>query len=505
MSPEVAVARAEPEAAEPEATVPDAAAAGEGIHYLDAVSALAAFRALELSPVELVSAVVERTRVVNGDRETGINAFTETMFDEALEQARAAADVYARCARSGAEPPALLGLPVATKEKHALAGRRIEQGLAAHRGRIAAADHPVVERIRAAGGIIHARTTSPEFSCATVTHSPMWGTTRNPWNLDASPGGSSGGAGAALAAGMATLATASDIAGSTRIPAGFTGTVGYKAPYGRIPGLPPLSADWYRGDGPMGRTVADTALLASVMSGRHPVDHGSHGENGQALPAAAPVAGMRIGLSVTLGDFPVAPEVEANTLAVARALEAAGAVVVPVALPWTTARIAETIFAHFGHILGPAMEAETAGTEKELAAYTRRFMADARAAAGRNSMVDSLALDARLQAELAAAMEGLDALLCPTSAATSLAADGDYLEGIDVGGRHLGHYWESHLTSPFNVANRCPVLSVPSGVANDGVPTGVQVVGHPFDEATVFRLGAAVEALLPRRAWPLLG
>ncbi|GAA3702443.1 amidase [Arthrobacter ginkgonis] len=486
-----------------------ATAAGEGLHFLDAVSALEAFRALELSPVELVSAVVARTEAVNGDRGSGINAFTETLFDEALEQARTAADVYARCARTGEQPPALLGLPVATKEKHALAGRRIEQGLYAHRGRIAAADHPVVERIRAAGGIIHARTTSPEFSCATVTHSPMWGTTRNPWNLDASPGGSSGGAGAALAAGVATLATASDIAGSTRIPAGFTGTVGYKAPYGRIPGLPPLSADWYRGDGPMGRTVADTALLASVMSGRHPVDHASWGENGggngHALPGAHSVAGMRIGLSVTLGDFPVAPEVEANTLAVARALEAAGAVVVPVSLPWTTARIAETIFAHFGHILGPAMEAETAGTEEKLAAYTRRFMQDARAAAARHSMVDSLALDARLQAELAAAMEGLDALLCPTSAVTSLAADGDYLEGIDAGGRHLGHYWEAHLTSPFNVANRCPVLSVPSGVADDGVPTGVQVVGHPLDEATVFRLGAAVEALIPRRAWPLLG
>ena len=105
------------------------AAAGEGLH-LDAVTALEAFRSLELSPVELLSAVVARAEAVNGDRETGINAFTETLFEEALDQARAAADVYARCARSGGEPPALLGLPVATKEKHALAGRRTRsQGL----------------------------------------------------------------------------------------------------------------------------------------------------------------------------------------------------------------------------------------------------------------------------------------------------------------------------------------------------------------------------------------
>lgn len=485
-------------------------AAGD-LHHLDGVSALQAFRALELSPVELLEAIAARTRAVNGSRQTGVNAFTETLFEEAAVQARAAAEQYLRCARTGEEPPALLGLPVATKEKHALAGRRIEQGLHAHRGRIAASDHPVVERIRAAGGIVHARTTSPEFSCATVTHSPMWGTTRNPWNLAMSPGGSSGGAGAALAAGMTTLATASDIAGSTRIPAGFTGTVGYKAPYGRIPGLPPLAADWYRGDGPMGRTVADTALLSAVMSGRHPVDHASWGPSLSEStpfaqgPVADSLAGRRIGLSVTLGNYPVAREVRDHTVAVAEALEAAGATVVPVTLPWTTERITETIFAHYGHILGPAMQAETVGTEEHLAAYTVRFMADARAAAERFSLADSLGLDARMQAELAQAMDGLDVLLCPTSAVTALDAEGDYLDGIDAGERHLAHYWEAHMTSPFNVANRCPVLSVPSGLAGNGVPTGVQVVGHPHDEATVFEVGAQIERLMLALGWPELG
>jgi aspartyl-tRNA(Asn)/glutamyl-tRNA(Gln) amidotransferase subunit A len=483
----------------------------DALPFLDAVSVLQAFRSLQLSPVELLDALIMRTDAVNGDRQTGINAFTETLFDDAAEQARTAADDYVKYARTGEQPPALLGLPVATKEKHALAGRTIEQGLYAHRGRIAAGDHPVVERIRAGGGIIHARTTSPEFSCATVTHGPMWGITRNPWNLSASPGGSSGGAGAALAAGMTTLATASDIAGSTRIPAGFTGTVGYKAPYGRIPGLPPLAADGYRGDGPMGRTVADTALLAAVMSGRHRADHASWGPTmatGGTTTltdrAAESVNGRRIGLSVNLGNYPVHPEIRENTEAVARALEAAGATVVPVELPWTTARITETIFAHFGHILGPAMEAETSGTELHLASYTRQFMADARVAAERFSFVESLAMDAQLQAELATTMEGLDALLCPTSAVTALDAAGDYVDGIDAGGRHLSHYWEAHMTSPFNVANSCPVLSVPSGLSSTGVPTGVQVVGHPFDESTVFGIGAAIEALTPRLNWPVL-
>ncbi|MGV0811319.1 amidase [Mycolicibacterium boenickei] len=464
--------------------------------YLNAVDAVKAFRRLELSPLDVLEAQIEQIETHNGDTATGVNAFTETLFDEARTSARRAADTYARCAATGQEPPPLLGITVATKEKHGIAGLRLEQGLAAHRGRIAEHDHPVVERIRAAGGIIHARTTSPEFSCATVTHSPMWGVTRNPWNRTTSPGGSSGGAGAALAAGFTTLATASDIAGSTRIPAGFTGTVGYKAPYGRIPGLPPLAADWYRGDGPMGRTVADVALLSSVMSGRHRVDHASWGAHGELPSLEGGVQGLGIGLSIRLGDHPVADEVATNTHAVAIALQEAGAEIVDIELPWSTAMIRETIFAHFGHILGPAMERETAGTEAELAGYTRRFIHDAAVAAQRYSLVDSLAMDARIRADLATAMQGIDVLLCPTSAVTSLQADGEYLDGLDTPFGHREHYWEGHLTSPFNVANHCAVLSVPSGLSDENVPTGVQVVSHPHDEAMAFRVAHAVEALV---------
>ena len=184
---------------------------------------------------------------------------------------------------------------MAAKEKHGLQGRTLSQGLVTRKDTIAATDHPVIDRIRRAGGIIHARTTTPELSCATVTHSPLWGVTRNPWNQQFSPGGSSGGSGAALAAGFAPLATASDIAGSTRLPASFTGTVGYKAPYGRIPGLAPLSADHYRGDGPMARTVADTALLANIMSGRHHGDHTTVADASSITPDPHrwPVYGLR--------------------------------------------------------------------------------------------------------------------------------------------------------------------------------------------------------------------
>ena len=494
--------------------MPTATAATTDLVHLDATAARRLFRTGELSPSELLEATLDRIDQVNGDAATGVNAFTEVLCDEARAQAKSADAVWREARGTGFEPPALLGIPVATKEKHGIAGRQLTQGLAVNRGNVANAHHPVIERVLAAGGVIHARTTSPEFSCATITHSPEWGVTRNPWHLAASPGGSSGGAGAALAAGMATLATASDIAGSTRIPAGFTGTVGYKAPYGRIPGLPPLSADWYRGDGPMARTVADTALFAGVLSGRHPIDHASYGDSRPPVPVgglrgAAGIAGMRIGLSVTLGNYPVAASVRANTERVAAALAAAGAEIVPVELPWTTERVSATLFAHFGQLLGPAMSEIAAGQEHTLADYTRRFIADAARATAGLTLSQSLALDSQLQAELAEAMRGLDALITPTQAVEMLDAADSYLDGIDVaapdsGTVHLEHYWEAHMTSPFNIANRSPVLSVPSGLSSVGVPTGVQVVGHPFDEATVFAVGSAIEELTVMPSYPTL-
>ena len=464
------------------------------LHYLSATEALRLFRRRELSPVELMQDVIDRCEAVN----PVVNALTETMFEESLAAAREAEKRYLQLGPGEAEPGTeLLGLPVAAKEKHAMRGRSYTQGLIHQTGALATEGHPVIERIVTAGGIVHARTTSPEFSCATVTHSPLWGVTRNPWNPTYSPGGSSGGAGASLAAGMATLATASDIAGSTRLPASFTGTVGYKAPYGRIPGMGVLAADWYRGDGPMARTVADVELLAGVMSGRHPRDHATVEGTSRAIGRFESVRGKRIALCIRLGDYLVAPEIEENTRRTAAALTAAGCEVEEITLPWHSAEIVETIFTHFGYILGPAMAKATAGHEGQLAAYTRKFMEDAAAAAGRNTFLEGLEAEHRMQSELAEAMEGFDALLCPTSAVPQLDAGGDYLDGITLGDQHLGHYWQAHMTSPFNIANRCPVLAVPSGASAEGVPTGVQIVGHPFAEATVFDIGAALEAVAP--------
>ena len=162
--------------------------------------------------------------------------------------------------------------------------------------------------------------------------------TRNPWNPKFSPGGSSGGSGAALAAGSTTLATGSDIGGSIRIPSSFCGVTGFKPPYGRVPEVPPFNLDHYCHEGPLARTVADCALLENVIAGPHPSDIVSLRPKLEIPEVLGSAAGLKIALSPDLGCYPVDANVAANTLAAADRLRDAGAQVDEVTLPWTWRR-----------------------------------------------------------------------------------------------------------------------------------------------------------------------
>jgi len=461
------------------------------LHYISATEALARFRRGDLSPVEVLDAVLARADEVEPD----VNAFTEQMREEAYVAAR---ESERRYRDRDAEIRPLEGVPLALKEEQPIAGRLIEEGSLLEQGVVADVTHPVVSRVVAAGAVVHARTTTPEFSCAPFTHSKLWGVTRNPWNTAFSPGGSSGGAGASLAAGTTVLATGSDIGGSIRIPSSLCGVVGFKAPFGRIPGLAPFNLDSYCADGPMGRSVADVARLQDVLAGPWAGDQASLRPTYHLGEVDDQVEGMRVALCVRLGDFPVEPVVEANTRAAADALRGAGVHVEEVELPWRREVILAAAWAHFGSIFGAFVDSIAGDDAELLMPYTRAFAARATAHGDTASRLAGLAAETEVYRPLGDLLDSHDALLCPTIGTEGLVAGDDYVDAvvrIDGG----DHAWEDALmTIPFNVIGRVPVLSVPSGLASNGVPTGVQIVGRTYDDRTVFRLGAALERQQPR-------
>jgi len=463
----------------------------DDLAYLSAVEALRRFRTRELSPVELMTAVIERAEAV----EPTINAFSERRFEQAMAQAREAEERYAG---RGRPPRPLEGLPVAIKDEQPIAGCRLSEGSMLFKNNVAEVTHPIVQRILAAGGIAHARTTTPEFSCAAFTHTELWGVTRNPWNPDYTPGGSSGGSAAALAAGTATLATGSDIGGSIRIPASFSGVVGYKPPYGRVPAMPPFNLDHYCHDGPLARTVGDCALLQNVIAGPHPIDIVSLRPLVQLPAEFEGIRGWKIALSIHLGDYPVDPEVVANTHAVAQALREAGAEVEEVKLGWTRAEIMRAAWIHFATIFAPVLRAEVSERMDDIMPYSRQFIEQAEEISREATFADGLVIEGNLYSELGPLLERYDVLVCPTTAIPALRAGDDYTETtVVVDGVELGEYMEAVMTPPFNIASRCPVLAVPSGRAENGVPTGVQIVGPTYDDEKVFRVAAALERVRP--------
>ncbi|WP_320670506.1 amidase [Patulibacter defluvii] len=465
------------------------------LHLLSATEALDRFRRRDLSPVELLDAVLARADAV----EPTVNALCHRFDDAARARAREAERRYR--GRGSAAPGPLEGLPVAVKEDEPIAGQPLTEGSLVLRDAVAERSSALARRVLGAGAIVHARTTAPELAAAGYTHSRLWGVTRNPWSREWSPGGSSGGSGAALAAGTTTLATGSDTAGSIRIPASACGVVGFKPPRGRVPVVAPYHLDRYVHGGPLARTVADAALLQDVLAGPDGDDlAGLREQVVLGIPRPA-VRGLRVAFSPRLGDWDVDPEVAAGARAVADVLREAGAIVEEVDLALPRATVIRAAAIHFAHGFGAAIADFCAAHPERVTDDARRFADWARTTADGASLLDGLALESQLHRPLATVLERHHALLCPTLGTRGFRAGEGYPEGgPEVDGRTVGFHLEAALTLPFNQLAACPVLAVPSGVAGNGVPTGVQLVGRPYDDATPFALGAAVEALRP---WPL--
>jgi aspartyl-tRNA(Asn)/glutamyl-tRNA(Gln) amidotransferase subunit A len=461
------------------------------ITTLSATETLAAFQSRELSPVEHVRAHLDRIERVNPT----VNAIGDVYAEEALAAAAGAARAYS----PGQSPRPLEGLLVAVKDEAEMAGKRTTNGSLLWQDWIGHADEPMIERIAAAGAVVHARTLTPEFSIAFWTSSRLWGTTHNPWNTAYDVGGSSGGSAAALAAGLTPLATGSDIGGSIRVPASCCGVVGYKPAYGRIPQLPPYGLDTWCHLGPLARTVADAALLADAVSGPDARDHASL-RPALRLGTPQPGAGdLRIAWSDDLEDWPVTEPVRAAVACAAAALADAGAAVERVRLPLERRLVARAADAHYAAGFAADVAATIAGHEDEVCDYTSWWV---RSLAGSPDAREGIEAEAEIQRRIGAVLDRFDALLCPTMSIAALHAGVDYTTApLTIAGATLDAFRDVCLTEVFNAASRCPVVTVPVGRDPDGVPIGVQVAGRTYDDVTAFRIAATLERQLP---WPLL-
>ena len=456
--------------------------------YLTAAEALALFRKKKLSPVELMKAVIKRAE----QTEPKVNALPIRYFDEAMDQARGAEAVYAR---RGAKPRPLEGIPFVVKDESMIEGKTTTFGSLIYKDAVDPETNPSIERILKAGAIVHARGATPEFSCAPYTHSRIWGITRTPWNLDFSPGGSSGGSGAALAAGSTILANGSDIGGSIRIPASMTGTVGYKPPFGRNPDSAPFNLDQYCHIGPMARSVGDIALLQNVMSGPHPKDIVSLRPKLRVPTVYKPIKGWKIAYTLDLAGYDIEPDVIANTHRAIETFRALGATVEEVDLGWKREDIARASRAHFGTIFG-AWIARYAEEHRDLMTDYALQFADGlgKGQVTSKDFVDGLETETRMYATFGPIMERYKVLLCPTLPLPATRAGESYVKKkLIINGKPQDGIEEWLMTICFNILSRCPVMSVPSGLASNGVPTGLSIVGRTYDDVTVFHAAAAYE------------
>jgi amidase len=457
----------------------------EWLAYLPARKQIALFREGRCSPVDVLQAQIGRIEAGS----VSINAVTCRHFEEALSAARTSEARYRR-----GEARALEGITVAVKEEYENRGWTATAGSALFKERTAEANHPVIDKLRAAGAILHIQTTVPEFYLLGVTWSDLWGITRNPWNPEFTPGGSSGGSAAALAAGMATLALGSDMGGSIRIPAALNGLYGSKPAYGRIASPDPSALVPHASPGPLARDCGDMILLQNLMCGPAPGCPAVI-EPKLELPLDPKPESWKIALCMDQGWAKIDPEIRANTETAVSLFRASGAIVDEVDLDLETddSNLREAIEkALFSTAIGADL-IELADSKDRMTTYGRRFVelastmgpADAKEAAKEALRLYQI-MDSRVF------RAGYDAMITPTVATTRIPADFDPTRDQPIiEGQSVDPYSGWFLTSVFSLVNWMPVINVPTGFATNRIPTGLQIATRPYDDQTCAAIALA--------------
>ncbi len=458
--------------------------------WLSAQELAQRIRGKELSPVAVVEAVLDRIGAVD----PRLNAYCTVAADEARDAASAAEIAIL----SGEALGPLHGVPVSIKDLIFTRRLRTAAGSRLLSDHVPEEDAVAVERLRGAGAIIVGKTNTPEFGFKGVTDSPLFGVTRNPWDTTRTPGGSSGGAAAAVAAGLGPLALGTDGGGSIRIPASFCGIYGLKPSFGRVPAGPGLPGwETFSHTGPLTRTVRDAALMLDVLAG--PDDRDRH-----SLPAVAGdpflaacdegIAGLSVAWSADLGHGHVDPEVADLCGDAAARFESLGCHVEVVVPTWDNP---EEIF-------------RTLAAGEAFAAYRDRLEAGERLLDP--ALVEMLRFGETITAErYLAALLGrrhfwtevqrflarFDLLLTPTVAVAPFALDA--LPIREIAGSPVSPLGWTPFTFPFNLTGQ-PAASVPAGFTAAGLPVGLQIVGRRHADRTVLAASAAWEAAAPWQA-----
>ena len=456
--------------------------------YTSAAELLRRYRAGEISPVDVIQNSLDRIAEVN----PALNCFCFTYPEEALAKAKTAERNLA-AGKAGA----LEGVPIAIKDFTPTRGKVTTRGSKLLQDWIPDYSAVVVERLEAAGAIMVGKTTTPEFATSGFTDSPLWGITRNPWNPARTPGGSSGGAGAAVASGCVPIAEGTDMGGSVRIPAALCGTVGLKPSLGRIPmDIIDTCFDNISHFGPLSRTLADATLFLDVAQGEHPSDIQSLPRCKLDIPPSGDVSGMKLALDVDLGFCAVDAGIEANLRATADALRDAGAIVEEVDLGWDR-NIVDLWNGTWGVFMAAAYDRIT---DVPLEQNRERMSEGLVALIEAGRAVDAVTARkweferTRYWRKLGAVLDGYHALLCPTMAITAPPVE---MRDWDFGGTNAEGMMECmDMTGAFNYTAQCPALSVPSGFA-DGLPTATQIVARRYDDALALRIGKAIEDAMP--------
>jgi amidase len=458
--------------------------------FLPATALTRLYRARKLSPLEVMHAVLARIDAVNPK----VNAYVTVVRDAALAAARTATHALRRTA--GRLPP-LHGVPVSIKDVTATKGIRTTWGSVLYEHHVPAADDLVVERLKRAGAIVVGKTNTPEFAAGGNTFNAVFGVTRNPWNPALTSGGSSGGAAVAVAIGAGPLAQGSDLGGSIRVPAAFCGVVGFRPSPGLVPWHPKAMIwDTLGVLGPITRTVADAALMLSVLAGpdpRTPLSYDVDAREFTRAVKAPSIAGWRVAWTLDLhGLLPVNADVARAVHDAVRTFRTLGARVEAACPDFSgvhdivLATRAVTMIALHADKLAQwrdRMQPELVRDIEQSLALTPQQIA-------RGEVLRSA-----LWHRVRAFMETRDLLIVPTVAVPPFPVDQRYPTEID--GTPLEHYTQwLYLTYAITLTG-LPAISIPCGFTPSGLPIGLQIVGRHRQDAAVLRAAAAFEAAAP--------